>query len=75
MKNQNKICIHLEVPIAKLQIEPNEKPLIGESGRHYIHVLVCHRLQRMAVTYVTLAFGDGWNCWKWLEMAENSWSG
>ena len=27
--------------IAKLQIIPNEKPLIGQSWRHYICVLVC----------------------------------
>ena len=49
--------------IAKLQIEPTERPLIWKSGMHYIHVLVCGLwfvcwLQRMADTNGTLAFED-----------------
>ena len=37
-----------------------KKPLIGKSGRHYIHLLVGCRLslQRLADTHVTLAFED-----------------
>ena len=44
--------------IAELKIEPNEKPLIGKSGRHYIHILVGCWLQPWADTNVTLAFED-----------------
>ena len=51
--------------IAELQIEPNEKSLIGKSGRLYICVVVCSLFVQLVGCHyvgdssdVTLAFED-----------------